>query len=168
MASYIELTQGKVAIVDDEFYEELNKRKWQAKDYKIGYYATRGDRCSGRMVTTLMHRLVMEIAGAPLGRCIDHINRNTLDNRLENLRSCDHSQNKCNAGPRIDNKSGFKGVSQRLSGMYRAVIQFRGKQQSVGDFASAEEAARAYDTAARKLHGEFAYQNFPIAIAENS
>lgn len=167
MASYIKLTNGEVAIVDDEFYSELSKLTWHAAKTKSGNVYARHSRAirspDGSKGTRgiLMHRMVQQLAGKKLPPRTDHINRRTLDNRLENLRPATASQNRCNSGPRINNKCGYKGVSAKPNGIFSVMIQLHGKQKYVGEFRSAEEAARAYDAAARELHGEFAYQNFP-------
>lgn len=167
MPSYINLTYGKAAIVDDEFYEELSKYTWHTQITNTGclyarhsYAIRRADGSRGTK-GVLMHRMVQSLAGKTLTPRTDHINRNTLDNRLDNLRPATASQNRCNTGPRVNNKCGYKGVSAKQNGTFSVMIQIHGKQRYVGLFRSVEEAARAYDAAARELHGEFAYQNFP-------
>lgn len=103
-----------------------------------------------------MHRLLLGSDGG------DHVNRNGLDNRRSNLRACTASQNNFNHGLRSDNTSGFKGVTrveERLP--WRAQIQEHGRHHDLGNYATAEEAARVYDAAAIRLHGAFARLNFP-------
>lgn len=93
---------------------------------------------------------------------IDHINGDKADNRIVNLREADASENKYNIGIRTDNKSGYKGVHWfRERGRWIAGIRCQGKSQHLGYFDTPEEAARAYDAAARELHGAFAWLNFP-------
>jgi hypothetical protein len=67
------------------------------------------------------------------------------------------------SGPRLSNTSGFKGVVKR-KGMWRSHILHKGHQLYLGTFKTKEGAARAYDEAARKYWGEFAYRNFPKEI----
>ena len=58
----------------------------------------------------------------PAGLTVDHINGDRLDNRRQNLRVCTQGQNNCNRLERVDNTSGFRGVSQRKDGRYQAYI----------------------------------------------
>lgn len=85
---------------------------------------------------------------------VDHISRNTLDNRIENLRLVSQKQNNENRlGPQRNNKIGFKGVcSVSRSGRYRAQIKHEGKKLHLGCFGTPEEAYAAYCNAARELH----------------
>ena len=94
---------------------------------------------------------------------IDHIDGNPRNNHRDNLRIATDHQNSGNVALKNTNTTGFKGVSffsQREK--YRATIRTHGKQKHLGYFASPIEAARAYDTAARFLFGEFACVNFPL------
>jgi hypothetical protein len=118
--------------------------------------------------TTLkMHRLVMN---APEGVLVDHINGNGLDNRKVNLRLANHAQNHWNAGKKNMGRpthSRFKGVylhTAKKTGRQRWLAQIRiegGKRISIGYYDDELDAALAYDEAARKYHGEFAYLNLP-------
>ena len=99
------------------------------------------------------------LVGAGRGQTVDHINGDRLDNRRANLRLCDRAQSTWNRGPRGGRK--FKGVTMLPSGRWQSYITARGCQQYLGLFNTAEEAAAAYDDAARRLHGEFARLNFP-------
>lgn len=75
----------------------------------------------------------------------------------ENCRWATPSQNCANR--RGWSKSGYKGISQRPSGRYAAVMRVAGKTVTIGTFDDAETAARAYDAAAKKRFGEFARTN---------
>ena len=101
----------------------------------------------------LLHRVVM---GDPL-ECLDHINRDRLDNRKENLREATPSQNTANSKIR-PSRSGFKGV-RKVGKKYEAKINFKGKTTRLGMHPTAEDAARAYNEACRKIHGEFGVLN---------
>jgi hypothetical protein len=153
----IELTQGKVAIVDDDMFEELSSVKWYArKDRMTGnYYAVR----SHHGVKFLyMHRVVLR---APDGAQVDHANRNTLDNRRENLRLCSDSQNRANTPKYLQATSRYKGVCwEARYNKWRAVIYKDRKRRFLGNFQDEIDAARAYDKAAVELFGEFACLNF--------
>jgi hypothetical protein len=88
---------------------------------------------------------------------IDHKNRDSLDDRIENLREATHSQNHFNCGPPANNTSGYKGVT-RSSGCKSWVAQMNvdGRHYYLGSFPTAEEASAAYQEAARNMRPEFA------------
>jgi hypothetical protein len=86
----------------------------------------------------------------------DHKNRNTLDNRRENLREATFAQNAQNRSNRRDNTSGRKGVfPYKVPGKWRAQIKVRGKYKFLGVFPTKDEAAEAYAAAAKRHYGEF-------------
>jgi hypothetical protein len=158
----IELTQGKFAIVDAEDAPALLAYSWQASksDRMTGshdtYYARRAERGSdGKPHYVQMHRQIMD---APEEMEVDHRDGDGLNNRRYNLRTCTHAQNGANQRIPKNNKSGFKGVCRQKDCLgWRAKIQ----GTYLGLYDSAEEAARAYDTAAVRTFGEFASLNFP-------
>lgn len=156
---YIPLTRGRFAIVDAADYETLSKHRWYWQASRNGSgYAGRG---GGGTPRVLMHR---QIAGPPKGMVVDHIDGNGLNNRRSNLRVCTTRQNLLNRGPSRERreKGHFKGVYFRPgSSRPHVAIRYRGKYVHVGTFATAAEAARAYDRKALELFGEFAYLNFP-------
>jgi len=94
----------------------------------------------------------------PKGYQVDHINRNTLDDRLKNLRKVTASQNCFNRESR--GTVSFKGVSKIATNKFRARITRYGKVKSLGVFPTAHEAALAYDEACKRLHGKFGLLNF--------
>ena len=106
----------------------------------------------------LLHRLLAQaFIPNPEGKpCVDHRDGNPQNNSLENLRWCTHAENNRNSKKRKDNTSDHKGVSfHKAKGKWRAYIYVNGKQKSLGYFHTKEEAAAAYEKAARELHGEF-------------
>ena len=105
----------------------------------------------------LIHRWLM---GEPPGLDVDHRNHDKLDNRRANLRVCTRADNMKNRRLRSDSVSGYKGVGGSPKGRWVAKITSDGRRLHLGTFDTAEEAARAYDGAARELHGEFALLNF--------
>jgi hypothetical protein len=157
----IPLSRGKYAIVDPDDYQRLSQHKWCADRALNTFYAKRNRRCrkSGKIIRISMHRQIMK---APAGFVVDHINYNGLDNRKANLRLANHSQNVCHR--RKLNKSS----SSRYKGIYfnkqirkwRAQIHVNRKFKQIGYFKDEIEAAKAYDRAAKKYHGEFASLNF--------
>lgn len=108
----------------------------------------------------LLHNLIMPNKDKNLQ--IDHKNRNILDNTRYNLRLLTHSQNQFNRPKQANNTSGYKGVTlHKKNNKYVAHIRLLGKLVYLGSFGIAEEAARAYDKAAKTNIGEVAILNFP-------
>ena len=106
-----------------------------------------------------MHRIILN---APKGTMVDHINGNGLDNRKENLRLCTTRENNANQKKNRNNSSGYKGVAKASNcSKWRAYIRVDGVQRHLGNHNTPEEAARAYDAAAKKHFGEYAHLNFP-------
>lgn len=107
-----------------------------------------------------MHQEIIEV---PEGMVVDHINHDSMDNRCANLRPATFSQNMCHRRKRSGAKtSKYKGVYwKKKNRKWVARIGFQKKEIHLGYFRSEIDAARAYDRAARKYHGEFASLNFP-------
>ena len=91
--------------------------------------------------------------------CLDHINGDKLDNRIENLREVSHSQNMKNLKTRGDSKTGFRGVSQMKNGRYRAYITTDRVTRHIGCYGCKTAAALAYDIESLKYHKEFGRRN---------
>ena len=158
MAKEIQLTQGKVAIVDDEDYDYLNQFKWYANNLNGKFYAVRNERINKKYAGgLLMHRVIMN----PIkGFVVDHINGITLDNRKDNLRNCTHADNIKNQKLSISNKTGFRGVSwHKNKKVFESRIKSNNISYHLGTFNNAIDAAKIYNDAAIKFHGEFAKLN---------
>tara|TARA_R110002051_G_scaffold289804_2_gene353051 strand:- start:232 stop:780 length:549 start_codon:yes stop_codon:yes gene_type:complete len=99
---------------------------------------------------------------------IDHIDGNSLNNNINNLRYCTKSCNAANRGPQKNNSSGFKGVTKRDSRWYAQLVVRDGEEKKrkihLGSFKSKIQAAKAYDREAYARWGEFAYLNFPDEV----
>lgn len=151
---YIQLTQNKIAIIDDDDYNRIIKYKWYAINGRNDvFYAVTN--INGLQIE--MHKFILESESL-----IDHINYNGLDNRKSNLRIATQSQNSIHRR-KINSKtsSRYKGVSWHSSkNKWRVQIMKEGNQLHVGYFLNEEDAARAYDKSAYKLFGEFAELNF--------
>lgn len=144
---------GKFALVDDEDFEELSKFKWHMRQG----YVQRYDSYSACKVTQ-MHRQLMSPKETEQ---VDHINGVRHDNRKENLRCCTRAQNCHNRTKYSRSTSGFKGVTwYKRRNKWGAQIRINGKLKYLGLYDNAADAARAYDGAARELHGAFANINF--------
>lgn len=154
----ISLTQGKVALVDDADYEAVSQFKWYAHKVDRNFYAARRIwKFEGKRVFQYLHHFLM-----PGVERVDHRDGNSLNDQMENLRPATHQQN----------LRGFQqkrlGTTSRYRGVYRhsrlekwaAQIKVDKKMLYLGVFDIEEDAARAYDVAARKYFGEFASLNF--------
>jgi len=153
----IPLTQGQVALIDDDDFDLVSKHKWFAHwspEIKSFYALTNIRKPNGKWSIIGMHRLIM---GAKKGQQVDHIHHRTLDNRKSELRLCSPSQNQHNQGIRASNTSGYKGVSwHRQRQKWRAQIRLNRKNKYLGLYDTPEQAHAAYCLAAAELHGDFA------------
>lgn len=150
----IPLSQGKVALVDDGDYESLSRYKWCAKFCDGKWYAARSTGGRLNLQRLYMHRVILQ---AQSDQMVDHRNRDGLDNRRSNIRIATPGQNQYNSIRPRSNTSGFKGVQRGRNGHgWQAVIKVEKKTKYLGQFPTKEEAAQAYDRAAKQYHGEFA------------
>lgn len=154
MTKEIPLTQGNVALVDDDDYEMLIEHKWHytkqgyAGAYKKGTSATGSEHL-------LMHR---EICRPQKGFVVDHINMNKLDNRKENLRVVTYQEN-CFNRLKIKGNSRYKGVALTRSNRWVASIWIGDTRVNLGSYEKEEDAAKAYNLGAIKYIGDVAYLN---------
>lgn len=159
-ARWVALTKGMFALVDDADFEVVSRWNWSALRAKGGlWYATRGrmsEEQIDRVAPVLLHRYLLQ---AEPTENVDHRDGNGLNNRRENLRKASNSQNGMNMKARVGGSSKFKGVWRPTR--WRAEIRVDYTTIRLGSFRTEEEAARAYDDAARRLFGEFARVNFP-------
>lgn len=161
MAKEIPLKNGGFAIVDDADYELVSRFNWTrslvpwALNYVTGYALAENG-----VYYSNLHRFLLQAPPRVKG---DHINRNPLDNRRCNLRLATDSVSAQNRGIFKSNTSGYRGVGRHMGG-WRAVIAKDKKLRYLGRFATAEDAARAYDKAARELYGPHAFVNFPEVL----
>ena len=158
---HIPLTQGKYAIVDPEDYERFGQYRWFAVRSRDTFYAARSARREkdGRRKSYQMHREIMKIAE---GMVCDHINGDGLDNRKANLREATCAQNNWNrAKSRVISCSKYKGLAwDRQDRRWEVRISVNGRRIYIGRFKDQLEAAKAYDAAAVKYHGQYANVNF--------
>lgn len=154
---------NKFALIDDEDYQLVSQYRWNLKKIHKddGFYAcvdvspTRTNRKS-----IVMHRLIMN---AKSGQIVDHKNHLTLDNRKINLRIASHSESCRNRKLFTNNTTGFKGVlryyKKTRDFRYLARIGHLKEKIIIGYFKNRIDAAKAYNEAALKYHGEFAKLN---------
>lgn len=164
---------GQVAAANDLFMQvddcdaDLTKTLWHISNngYAYGQWPRPTDNRPRSAARVILERIL----GRKLtrGEIPDHINHDKLDNRRENLRLCTQAENSRNSVKRTwrngkQPTSRYKGVSlHRQSGKWRAQLYRERKLYCLGYYATEEQAARAYDAAAREHFDEFAYLNFP-------
>jgi len=136
-------------IFDTKFFDMVKKYSW--------YVDERG------CVKTNINGKILRLHNLIMGKTkleIDHINNNPSDNRIANLRFATHQQNSFSRPIRADNTSGYKGVYfNKKVRKYQSTIVFEGKQNYIGLFDSAKEAAKAYNQKATELFGMYAFLN---------
>jgi hypothetical protein len=157
----IPLGQGLFSLVDPQDYYQFNMFNWFFGGNGKGFYAFRNVITGpGKTKMVSMHREIMDF---PKGLLVDHRNGVTLDNRRANLRPATHAQNACNKrNDKSKTTSRFNGVTfDKDRGLWAPRIRAKGKRLFLGRFKNEIDAARAYDQAAIKYHGEFARLNSP-------
>jgi hypothetical protein len=138
--------------IDRADYDTISEYRWW--DDGHGYIVTSDD---GR--TRFLHNYILP---KKHGYFCDHINRDKTDNRRQNLRYATNAENARNRGLYSNNSSGYIGVIRhKNNNKYRALLECNGKSINIGQYATAEEAARARDKAALYYFGDFAVLNFP-------
>lgn len=153
----IQLTQNRVAYVDDDDYESLAGFNWSVSSGGYAKCYLGGGRKN--QTFTYMHR---QILNPPDDFQIDHINGNRLDNRKENLRVCAPKDNSRNRnGWKLSRKtSKYKGVYwSKSDNVWISGITVDGRFMHLGRFHDEAEAARVYDAAAIKYFKKFAKSN---------
>jgi hypothetical protein len=156
----INLTQGQVALVDDEDYDFLMQWKWYAtRGRRECFYAVRNRTKTNKGRGLIkMHREIMQ---TPNELEVDHIDHNGLNNQRYNLRNCTKKENGKNLS--AWGSSIYLGVSfdrRKKVKQVRAQICVERKSISLGYYLTEEDAARAYDKGAKLYFGEFANLNF--------
>lgn len=146
-------SNNQPVVVDSSDYEWLSKYSWFISLCPNSYVRT----CvHGKSIK--MHRMIAGVTDPKIK--VDHKDRDVLNNRRENLRVGTQGQNTFNQGLRSNSSTGYKGVSfiKRL-GKFCAYIDANKKRINIGCFLTAEEASKARDEYAKRLHGEFACLN---------
>jgi len=144
------------AVVDDADYAWLSQYRWNVLFGRNTNYAVRYEQIAGKRQVVYMHRML--VVGADL---VDHEDRDGLNNQRHNLRPATYSTNGANSRQRQGAYSKYRGVRfEKRTGKWYAVMRFQRSRIHVGTFFDEIEAAKAYDTKARQLFGEFAKTNF--------
>jgi hypothetical protein len=171
------INSKKYALVDAEDYYELSKYIWWTRKRRGSYQVLRFTEEGACFRPAFMHRDVMQLTlcaesrlsrrgkekmdTIPAGFVIDHIDRDPLNNTRMNLRLATIAQNNMNKSSR-GGSSKYKGIVYRArKKLWLARITINGKSKYIKRYKSEIDAAKAYDEAAKKYFGEFAYLNFP-------
>ena len=156
----IYLGEDEWTILDPQDYYRYGNFKWCVNGNGTNLYAVRHVKIGPKKTKIVsLHR---EIINAPAGLFVDHKNCDSLDNTRSNLRLATRSQNQCNKGKtRSNTSSRFIGVSfNKHRKKWLAYIGYEGKKIWLKAFDNEIDAAKEYDAAAQKYHGEFARLNF--------
>lgn len=149
---------GTFFIIDSNDFELVSKYTWfkSKRGYPVAHFSRKSPQ--GHKTFSL-HRYLFNF---PPSGTIDHIDRDKMNNRRNNLRLCTQQQNSFNQSLRVTNSSGYTGVSiNKATGMFEAYIHYKGKKKYLGLYTTAEEAAVVRDKEALKIFGKYANLNFP-------
>ena len=140
---------GKTFLVSPDDYEDyVDGYRFKLDSGYVKYSSTK-DGLNGK----ILHRIIMD---DPEGQFIDHINRNPLDNRRENLRIVSIQENCMNLSMKKTNKSGIAGVHwDKNANKWRAKLTYKYKSINLGRFEKLEDARKARKDAELKYFGEF-------------
>lgn len=156
-ARWIALTQGKFALIDEQDFERVSEHSWHAYKGRSTWYARSDFFPRGTRIVRL-HRFILNVTDSKV--LVDHIDGNGLNCRRGNLRKVNNSRNQMNTR-KGRGYSKYKGVSSIRSGKFKATIRANNVTKYLGVFINEEDAARAYDDAARAYHGSNGRYNFP-------
>ena len=147
-------TRGEPFYFDIEDYDKIKDYCWHSEEK--GYIVTDTHNIHNRKIK--MHRL---LTGTILrSQHVDHINHKTNDNRKSNLRVCTAAENNWNVEKRIDNSSGYPGVSWHKRDLcWEVHIQVNKHPMYIGRFNSFEDAVNARVAAEEKYFKEFSFKN---------
>lgn len=168
MSRTVKLSQGYEAVVDDADHERVSQYRWCATvkrrtDGTARVYAVRSVRVGSGYIPEYLHRFLL--GERCHGKDVDHVDGNPLNNTRSNLRVCSRAENmrnarKYSARDGVRTSSVYKGVCWKMSARkWCAKIKANGRVEHLGYFDNEEEAAMAYDAAARRHFGEFARAN---------
>lgn len=151
---------GMVALVDEADIELVRNLRWNPHRHRSGtfYACAHTRRGKGKRERFWLHRLILGVTDAKVQ--VDHVRHDGLDCRRSNLRVATNQQNQFNQRPVKGSTSRFRGVSWTTArGKWHAQIRHNNQLHHLGHFEDETDAARAYDEAALRLFGEFAFQN---------
>jgi hypothetical protein len=161
------LIKGGIVLVDDEDSDRVVARNWFIQKRNGRAIFVYANRLRGEKIPTgnlKLHRFILQIDNPKIQ--VDHKNHNVLDNRKENLRLCNNSQNNANKKLPRTNTMGFKGIHRVIGKNRIKYIACIKKDRSIhiGTYETARDAALAYDRQAIELFGEFAVTNKMLGL----
>jgi hypothetical protein len=158
----VELSQGKMALVDDEDYDNVIKHVWSVSRARNTWYAVTTIYYGDLKTSISLHRFIL---APPDDAIVDHRDRNGLNCQRRNMRLATLSQSMMNRYvPQSEHGTGFRGIEKNKN-KWTARIRADNERTNLGTYDTPEEAARAYDRAAMELHGEFAVLNFEYTVS---
>ena len=150
--------EGLYQVYEDGRVFSIRSKKWKAQlNHSNGYMMVSLAK-DNKDTKHRVHRLVAlcYLENPENKKDVDHIDGNRKNNHVSNLRWATRSENLRNSFLRSDNKSGHKGVDWCESrNKWRACIRLNSKHTHLGYFETKEEAAAAYQAAAKIHYGEF-------------
>lgn len=153
MAWVLPMTQEQSALISGADVHFVRQHKWFPS---AGYASRRVSDANGNQALELLHRVIFgNLLNRPLteSEYVDHINRNRLDNRWDNLRLATRSQNSINR-VKSTGCTGITGVTRHYEG-FQARVGINGRR-IVKTFKSIESATQFRQEVASIVHGEFA------------
>jgi len=151
-------TENAIALISKKSLELVIQFVWYLgnKGYPITHGTDDKTIVYGRGLK--MHKLLFP--NVQKGYVVDHINKNRLDNRLENLRICTSKENSYNTKKPKNSINNYKGIVKQNNDLWTARISKDGKVYEIKDIISDKEAAKIYDIMAEELFGQYAGKNF--------
>lgn len=144
--------------IDDSLYDKVNNHTWYLEKSRSKSYPR--TRINNKLIR--LHRFILDLKDSKIH--VDHINGDTLNNTIENLRICSNSENLRSVGK----------MNKKCSSKYKGVVLVKANKHKkwaavisnkyYKTFTSELEAAKAYDIAARALYGSYSCLNFPENI----
>lgn len=158
----LKLTKGYYTLLDDEDYL-LIKTKYS--EYKpISWFDKRNPTYTRAALykhnvetkTSIYIQIPRLIMNAPKGKVVDHIDRNTLDNRKQNLRVCGFSENIRNCKMRKNNTSGYRGAAfNKRTKKWHSSVMINYKSIYLGQYNTAKEASSAYKNFIKEKYSNY-------------
>jgi hypothetical protein len=153
----IQTSAGNEILISAEDKEKAMRHSWCLS--QTGYPVA-----SIKKRVTKMHRYLLGLERGDK-RIVDHINGNRLDNRRENLRICNQSQNGKNIGIKKTNSSGCAGVRITPHGRFNVRITVDRKEIHVGNYKTFDQAVKARKAAENAYYGEYAPKGRNVRVA---
>lgn len=142
---------------DGELYWKVDRGSNKVKGKKAGGFHSGYESIQINKIRKGTHQWIFLMFNGYLPSQVDHIDGNTLNNRIENLRDANYSQNQHNAKIRKDNTSGIKGVSwHKTHKKWSVQLSVNGKSRHFGEYFDLEVAKFVIETMRHKYHGKFA------------